>query len=191
MFQKYGNDAKLFNCSFDEIDFYCPYESFVKLPLCSSVCPLCNQPICYYCSSIAFNNNFFGDCCLKRRIYYKIFYDGFLYINLEEREKFKHDFLLFLSPICTLLIFICIIYTDFFYKLRKNKSEEYYDSDGDIIWFSRIINGLMAFLLTIIYIIHSFYFKVFLLVISIFTKNYPIKYYLGIIRGGKDHLDWI
>ena len=69
MLKKYGNDAKLFKCSYDEIYFYCAYESFRKLPLCSSKCPSCNQPICYYCSRVAHNNNYFGDCCLKRRLY--------------------------------------------------------------------------------------------------------------------------
>ena len=190
MLQKYGNDAKLFKCSYDAIYFYCSYESFRKLPLYSSQCPSCNQPICYYCSRIAHNNNSIGDCCLKRRLYYKLIYDGFLFINLKESERFKNLFLLFLFPICTFFIFICIIYMDFFYKLRKNEFR-YYDNDDTIFWISRLINGLIAFILSIIYMVHSFIIKIFLLVISIFTKNFPIKYYLGIIRGGIDHLDWI
>lgn len=191
MLQKYGNDSKLFKCSYDAIYFYCPYESFKKLPLCSSKCPTCNQPICYYCSKIGHNNNSFGDCCLKRRLYYKLFYDGFLFINLEDSDELKIYFVLFLLPICTFFLFICIIFMDFFYKLRKNKFEYYDNLENTIFWISRMINGLMAFMLSITYMVHSFYFKIFLLVISIFTKNYPIKYYLGIIRGGKDHLDWI
>ena len=190
MLQKYGNDAKLFKCFYDAIYFYSPYESFRKLPLCSSNCPSCNRPICYYCSRVANDNNSFGDCCLKRRLYYKLIYDGFLFINLKESEKLKFYFLLFLFPICTFFLFTCFIYMDFFYKLRKN-IVQYYDNGGNLFWISRLISGLIAFILSIIYMVHSFHFKIFLLVISIFTKNYPIKYYLGIIRGGFDHLDWI
>ena len=181
--QKYGNDAKLFKCSYDGIYFYCSYESFRKLPLCSSICPSCNQSICYYCSKIAHNYNSFGDCCLRRRIYYKLFYDGFLFIKI-----------LFFAIFISYLHFFFLqgaACVDLFYNnLRKNKSEvnqEYYDNGGKIFCISRLINALMAFMLSIIYMIHSFYFKIFLLVISIFTKNYPIKYYLGIIRGAQDH----
>ena len=191
MLKKYGNDAKLFKCSYDEIYFYCAYESFRKLPLCSSKCPSCNQPICYYCSRVAHNNNSFGDCCLKRRLYYKFIYDGFLFINLKESEELKFYFMLFLFPICTFFLFVSLTYNDFFCKLRKNIIKYYDNGENNIIWISKWIMGLIAFILSIIYMVHSFHFKIFLLVISIFTKNYPIKYYLGLIRGGIDHLEWI
>ena len=68
MLQKYGNDAKLFKCTYDKAYFYSSNESFKKLPLCSSICPACNNSICYYCSKIAYNKNSIGECCLKRRI---------------------------------------------------------------------------------------------------------------------------
>jgi len=191
MLKKYGNDAKLFKCSYDAIYFYCTYESFRELPLYSSNCPSCNQPICYYCSRVAHNNNSFGDCCPKRRLYYKIFYDGFLFINLKESEELKFYFMLFLFPICTFFLFVSLTYNDFFCKLRRNNIK-YYDNGGNnFILISKWVSGLIAFTLSIIYMVHSFHFKIFLLVISIFTKNNPIKYYLGIIRGGKDHLEWI
>ena len=44
MLQKYGNDAKLFKCSYDKIYFY---SSNKKLSSCSSVCPSCKLSICY------------------------------------------------------------------------------------------------------------------------------------------------
>ena len=192
MFKKYGNDAKLFKCSFDSIYFYCTNESFRKLPLCSSIYPLCNHSICYYCTRIAYNRNSFGECCLKRRIYYKFIYDGFLLINIEDRESLKEDLLLFLCPILSFFLLVCCTCSDFFYFLRKNKSndnQDFYYKDEDIFRISILINGLMAIILSITYIIYSFYFKIFLLVISIFTKFYPIKYYLGILKGGLDHFN--
>ena len=192
MLQKYGNDAKLFKCSYDSIYFYCSNESFRKLPLCSSICPSCNHSICYYCSRIAYNRNSFGDCCLKRRIYYKFIYDGFLFINIEDKENLKEAFLFFLCPIFSFFLLVGSTCSDFFYLLRKHKSndnQDLYYKDEDIFRISILINGLMAIILSISYIIYSFYFKLFLLVISIFTKFYPIKYYLGILKGGLDHLD--
>ena len=81
MLQIYGNDAKLFKCSYDNVYFYSSNEDFKNMPLCSSKCPSCNKPICYYCSGYSYERNSFGECCLKRRIYYKFFYDGFLFIK--------------------------------------------------------------------------------------------------------------
>jgi len=191
MIQIYGNDAKLFKCSYDNAYFYSSNEDFKNMPLCSSKCPSCNKPICYYCSGYSYDRNSFGECCLKRRIYYKFFYDGLLFIN-GENEGLKKYFLIFLLPICTFFLLVGVACCDLFYILRKKKSQEHYPhyfKDNKIIWNSIIINGLMAIVLSITYIFFSFIFKILLLVISIFTKIYPIKFYLGIIKGGLDHLD--
>ena len=98
----------------------------------------------------------------------------------------------FLCPIFSFFLLVGSNCSDYFYILRKNKSndnQDLYYKDEDIFRISILINGLMAIILSISYIIYSFYFKLFLLVISIFTKFYPIKYYLGILKGGLDHLD--
>ena len=185
MLQKYGNDAKLFKCSYDKIYFY---PSNKKLSSCSSTCPSCNLSICYYCSRLATYD--IDNCCLKRRIHYKLFYDGFLFINGESNE-FQCFFYLFLIPLCTHFLFIHLIYIDFFYDLKKSNPKDYnkyYFKEKKIFRISIMINKLMAIILTVTYIIYSFYFKIILLFISLFTKFYPIKYYLGIIKKGLKYL---
>ena len=192
MLQKYGNDAKLFKCSYDKTFFFSSNEDFGNMPLYSCKCPSCNKSICYYRSGFAYDRNAFGKCCLKRRIYYKFFYDGFLFIK-GENESFKKYFLIFLLPFCTFFLLVGVTCCDFFYMLKDKKSINHYKihyfKDTNFFWFSILINGLMAIILLITYSIFSLNFKIFLFFISIFTKIYPIKFYLGIIKGGLNHLD--
>ena len=97
MLQKYGNEAKLFKCSYDKTYFYSSNEDFGNMPLCSCKCPSCNKSICYYCSGFAYDRNAFGECCIKRRIYYKFFYDGFLFIKWGKWKLQKIFFDIFTS----------------------------------------------------------------------------------------------
>ena len=110
-----------------------------------------------------------------------------------ENESFKKYFLIFLLPFCTFFLLVGVTCCDFFYMLKDKKSINHYKihyfKDTNFFWFSILINGLMAIILLITYSIFSLNFKIFLFFISIFTKIYPIKFYLGIIKGGLNHLD--
>ena len=71
MLKKYGNNAVLIYCSEDDLYFYSSNKEYYNFPYCSFQCPNCKYNICYYCSlKINKNNNDYGACCVKRKIYY-------------------------------------------------------------------------------------------------------------------------
>ena len=49
MFQKYGENARLFKCTVDKIYFYVSNKDCMEYPYYSSYCPMCNNVICYFC----------------------------------------------------------------------------------------------------------------------------------------------
>ena len=181
MLEKYGRKSKFYKCPYDKVYFYGLKENntFKDLELYNSYqlkCPLCQHSICCFCYKDAYQ------CCIRNRICFVFLYIGFYIIN-KENDDYSFYLILFFFPMCTLFLLIGIISKYFFHYLEKGNGN-FYSNDDPIGWVKISINGLMALMLSFIFAIHDIYFKIFLLLISIFFKKYPIKYYLGIIKGG-------
>ena len=180
MLEKYGKKSKLYKCPFENIYFYGLNKNnnndFKLYNSFKSKCPLCHHSICCFCYKDS------DDCCIRNRICYLLFYIGFSIIN-KKNDDYSFYLILFFFPMCTLFLLIGIISKYFFHYLLKDNNN-FYSNDDPIGWTKIIINGLMALMLSFIFLIHDIYFKIFLLLISIFFKNFPLKYYLGIIKGG-------
>ena len=190
----YGNDAKLFRCIQDNILFFTTYDDCINYPAYKCICPKCGKIICHFCSSIDILNM---ACCYKRMIYKLLFHDGLSFIKKVDRNE---DIQLISNDYSILLILIpginlCAtnyIYVDqiLFSLITKNIS---YDDKGNRetylykfqkTRFSSIIIYLFAFSFifnSISFFILNFYSIIFLLLISIPFKFYPLKYYFGLI----------
>ena len=181
MVQKYGKNVKLYKCLDDNIYFYGIYKDnaagdFKYYGSFQSTCPVCNHILCGFCFKYT------EDCCLTDKICFILFYLGLTIIK-RENQSYTFYLILFFSPMCTLFLFIGIIAKYFFHNVKRPNGR-HYTEDDDIGCIKICINGLTAILLTFIFAIHDYYFKIFILLISIFSKFYPLKYYLGIIKGG-------
>ena len=199
MLKKYGNDAKLFKCIDCNNYFYVSNDKCKTIPLYLSECPSCHLSICYFCSCPTYNKYDHGRCCIKRRIYCMLFQDGFTFISLKEddwEEDYKSIFKLFLFPLLNFIGLVAMFSTSFYYKLQIShklfikhkrhgtKIPGIYEGHLDLLMFVIIINSAFAIALSFSYIILDIYIKIILLLISSIFKNYPIKYYLGIINEG-------
>ena len=188
---KYGKNAKLYYCKEDNLYFYgtFSYEG--------SECPSCKNHICYFCLR---GTNICLDCCPLGRAYRILSYDALFFIkendknydyNYGDHYSFCDVFYKFLLPLYTSIYLEGIISANFYHKLfypeEKDKDRYYYFLEDSIAtWINIIINILIALILSLIFGIHVIYFKVLLLVFSIFPKHYPIKYYLGILKMGME-----
>ena len=179
---KYGNDAKLFKCKFDNIYFYISNKNCKTFPFYYKECPLCKNKICYFCSkrvSIGGNDN--GNCCLKRKLYYLFLYKGFYYFKgLDKVDELKRDdfylfFILSLIPVFGLFLNIITISGYFCLILQfKNTSKCYSDHFKEIYCCNLILHILLltSILLSIIFFIYDIYFKIILLIFSLIFKFY-------------------
>ena len=79
---------------------------------------------------------------------------------------------------------------DLYHGLQKTYKplDNYYFNDDNFSIFIVIVNVLIDIFLNISFFVQHLYFKIFLLFISIFFKNYPLKYYFGLIKGGWEDL---
>ena len=192
MLTKYGNDAKLFKRLKDNIYFYSSNRDyFNNINFYQSKCPICNNPICYYCSRYCrdcyFEN---ASCCLKRKIKYIILKDTSVYINPtneETRKYFKKYLIIFLIPIVNFLYFVARIQCSFFYKLamKNSKLEEHgylttYVNHLDKKDLFITINIIFTSFLVIPYFIMHIYIILFILLISFPFKLIPLKSIIGI-----------
>ena len=190
--EEYGSDAKLFKCKYDNIYYL-------------EKCPLCRRYICYFCgSTYIIALEFFINCCYKRKLKYLFNVGGFKYFKeLKELNKIeKEDFFVILKisliPLIGIGFFIGITFIGLFYYMKlKDKElkkiiysnrrhyyyyeyfEEYYSYK-----FLVVITVLIGFMLSVCYTIYDIYFKIILVFISLFSKFYPLKYYLGILSDG-------
>ena len=192
MLDIYGNNAMLFKCLKDKIYFYTSYEECKSYPVYQSVCPVCEDPICYYCSryeSDEYSEN--GTCCLQRKIKCMFNQDCYRYIqpiNYEEEIlSYKQAFISFIIPVIHLFTLITQIQGIFYYKLivkdKKRKKNMgfhpryflYVDAYDYIV----MINMATSILLVIpLFFIHI-YFIIFMIIISLPFKFIPLKYLLG------------
>ena len=194
-----GNDSELFYCKNDFLYFYVSKRDCNAMPFYYKQCPLCKYYICYFCQRttsqpIGFNAN----CCIKLRLYYLFFLKGFVYLNEFEQLSIaqKNGFYLALKisliPFLNLLyLFSCVILI-FFRLLLKDKKWRYdvhpshntYNDYYQLYNSFKIIMILMtsqAILYSICYTIYSLYFNIFIFMISLFFKFYPLKYIIGIL----------
>ena len=186
-----GKNAILYYCKKDNLYFYGTFSYN------GTQCPLCKCHICYFCKR---RTNSGLNCCPLGRAYHIFSYDALYFLkendvdfdyNYGEDYDFCDVFLRFLLPFYTSIYLAGIIsnnlYHSLYYPEEKDKDRYYYfREDNKATYINIIINALISLILSLIFFIHVIYFKVLLLVFSIFPKNYPIKYYLGILKMGMD-----
>ena len=186
----YGNDAKLFKCRKDKIYYFGKKSDCLKNPLYKIKCPICQLGNCYFCSKHTSDSYDVGYCCLYRRLYCLFFQKN---IHSDE-ENFDDMFNFFIIPLFSFIYFVGIVSGLLFYKLNlanyepTDKMIDYipnYEShlDPSSLTFTIIIvfNVAFAVMLSFPFFILDIYFKIFLLLISIFSRK-PLYYYLGLLR---------
>ena len=196
MLSMYGNDAKLFYCKDDNINFYGTNDDCKSFPYYKSKCPICKKSICYYCSRFTHDICDRGTCCIKRRVYCIFVQDGFSVINPKNPKdgEIGWRIKIFLTPILSFMYFVAYFSIVFYYKLsiaNVEKNDGYYGIyEGAIkkshcLFFCIIgFNVAFAFALSISFLILDTYLKILILLISFPFKMYPIKYYFGIMFEG-------
>jgi hypothetical protein len=189
-----GKDAKLFHCKNDNIYFYiskkeCEIHDNDNIYYTKN-CPKCKNYICYFCEKI--DRNYY-DCCAISRIYYVFFINGIEYCEDDEEDIDFIYFLIFdLIPLtkCFLysLLFFRILFFDILLKDKKWKKQindhrtyywQYLDNRKSIIYLALITYSISY---SICYIIIAFYLNILILIVSLFTKFYVLKYSVGILR---------
>lgn len=208
---EYGKDAKLFYCKKDNLYFYVTKDNCKTLPYYYKQCPLCHNYICYFCKRNAqekIGEN--GNCCIKLRIYYLFFHNGFQFfrglehIKSNQRDNFIFGSIVSFIPLLSFIALNNSIYFELFrYLLLKDKEwffdinslerknydcylnrSFYFRKKKYCLNINNIIDAIIianSILFSISYTIYDFYLKLCLIIISLFSKFYPWKYYIGII----------
>ena len=182
MINLYGKKSKMYKCIYDNTYFYTSniYEG-------EGECPLCKKYICYYCSLNEY------ECCARGNIYHMMFQDGAHFIGYKHDEEYCFIFVRFLFPIYTFCYLSGILSKNLFYVVYKETGKEkpndcYFDESNCACMTSIFINAGFALVLSLIFFLHDIYFKILLILFSLFCKNYPLKWYLGILKRGIDGL---
>ena len=199
MIEEYGRDAKLFTCKYEKLLFYTSNEDCKNYPFYQSICPSCKRPICYYCHRYGRDSYGNGTCCLRRKLYCFFFQDGLRLINPIDPEndykpKLRKLLFYFFIPGLNLLLFMAEIHVALFYKLSlKNDEdsgsgylsnyEEHFKRNYIILQIIVGIDIAFSVVLTFSFILLNIYFIIFLTIISLPFKLYPMKYYMGIAYG--------
>jgi len=189
MFEKYGQDAKLFHCQKDDILYYVSNKECMDYPYYCTRCPKCHYFVCYYCQAMT-NNEYaeFGKCCSKRRLYYSFHKDSQEYINpIGPFAKYAGTFspFFFLIPFVNLVYIIACISALLFYKLHLKYKDDNYEYEYCLKdKYDCTFIALFAIFLSIPYIFINFYFLLFLWLISLPFKLITIKYLDRILSRG-------
>ena len=189
--KKYGSNAKLYYSKNEEVYFYAPSKNNSSILFeASRKCPLNGYNICYFCSSHAYTN-----CCSKNNFYRLFFEHGLTFIDnvdvkLEKHKvTYKQLYPKFFIPLYTYIYLIGIISFNLFHGLRyngKNKERNFYFQENCSGGCSIVLNFFYGIILYLIFFIHTIYFKLLILISSIFFKKRPFRYYIGIIGFGVD-----
>ena len=195
MLKKYGNNAKLFECTQDKIYFYISNKDCMDYPYYASSCPICNNNICYYCLRVSTHSRMeFCKCCIRRRLYYLFHQCSQEYINpIGPLKKYAGKFhsILYVIPFINMVYTIGAISSMFFYKMYFFYDNEFTSYEGRIksehyitfpLFF--VINLLFALILSICFVIHHIYYLLIIWIISFPFKLIPIKYIAGVIDRG-------
>ena len=192
---KYGSNAKLYKCKNDNGYFYSPTENNKYFSFDTKKCPSCHTPICYFCSRIVTVDNdddfrrSLSHCCPTSNIYYLLFHKTKRFLNSHNHHyevSYDKTFKKFFIPIYSFIYLVGIISFCLFHGLiyKNNNAEEQYFKEDCLYITSIIINALVGLILFLIFFIYTIYFKLLLLISSVFCKKYPLNYYLGIINFG-------
>ena len=184
MLKEYGNDAKLFRCQKCNILFYSNNIDIKKEPYYSIPCPICKLYICYFCltsfKSYSKNNKIY--CCKRRIINICFFISGPQYTGYN--NLFDFNIFIFLIPIMNIFGLLVRAYSLLFYSLPLEKSKK----NGNLRHHEKSTYSclqLMSFIIAILLGIQFFfidsYHIIFLFLISIPFKFWPLKYYLGVV----------
>ncbi len=197
MFQKYGNNARLFKCTKDKIYFYVSNEECMEYPYYSSKCPICNNVICYYClRNSTYIRMEFCKCCIRRRLYYLFHQGSQEYINpigplKDYADKFENRNIIYLIPFLNIIYTIGAISSMFFYKMYFFYDDEFTSYEGRIgskhyITFPLflVLNALFAISLSVCFFIYNIYFLFIIWMISFPFKLIPIKFIAGVLDRG-------
>ena len=188
--KKYGSNAKLYHCQNENSYFYAPTINNCYFSFDGAKCPSCGNYICYFCSK---DSGFNLNCCPLGRMYDLLFKQGFTFTE-DTNNKFGGNEVSyyqlipkFFIPFYTFIYLVGIISYNLFYGLEfygEDKGRSFYFQENCQCSTSIILNAFVGLLLYIIFFIHTIYFKLLLLICSIFCKNKPFRYYLGIIGFG-------
>ena len=193
IFKKYGNDAKLFKCTKDKIYFYTSNKDCMDYPFYACRCPVCNYFICYYCLGRTDHDHAeFGQCCIRRRLYYSFHYDGLELLKPNESGDNDEVFalLLFIIPFISMVFSIGAISALLFYKMEFYDGNRFYCYEGRIknnaITFATffVLNLLFAVVLSIPFFFLNIFVLIVLWLISIPFKLIPVKFVAGVLIRG-------
>ena len=178
MIKSIGKNGKEFFCNRDKIVIFQKSENTEQ----AFICPICKNLfyVCPYCRSIEVNKK----CCFisffKEIISTKIK----IFINPDKyaKENFLSNFLtMFIPLISNIIINVCMF--DLFYLFLYKNNIKY----GDKIMrtklgnFSSTIFYLFVTIISLSYIILYYEILIFLMIISLPFKLYPVKLLMGII----------
>ena len=198
IFKKYGKDAKLFKCTKDNIYYYTPNNECMDYPYYVSHCPKCNYFVCYYCSTRAEPRYAgFGQCCIRRRLYYLFHEDGLEYIKPDRRWNFDKPtefngfpLVMFLIPFINMVYTIAAISDVLFYQMEFydgndfNSYEDRIKNNNNIYLTLSVVNVLFALVLSIPFFFFNIFVLILLWLISIPFKLIPVKFVAGILQTG-------
>ena len=199
---KLGNESKLFHCKADNIYFYASKKDS-ETSFYYRKCPLCNNYICYFCQrTLSQPMDEKANCCRKLKLYYLFTKKGFEFLNnLENLEPIKKsDFKIVLLVFFTPFLFLFTLFVEITnilgFGLLLKKQIWNYNIDDPLTTYSNYYEQnycfelLMAIVVinsifySICFTIYSIYINIFILVVSLFYKFYPLKYCVGVLVNG-------
>ena len=146
-------------------------------------CPICKEKYfyCPYCKRAEKKKS----CCIRGFIKDILNGEIDIYINIQDEDKrkeFIHTLLMMFIPFVFNFVLFFIIFVIFYFSLIKN--DVYVDgkiSNGKLNLFLQLIIRGFLLLMSLVYMIIFYSLFLFIFILSIPFKLYPIKYYLGIL----------
>ena len=190
-----GNDAKLFYCKRENLYFYKSKNECKESPYYYKICPSCNHYVCYFCKRNSFIITENANCCITLKINYLLFVKGFILLkgldrlNEEQRAQFNDSLKMASIPFLGFMKAYMLTFDSLFFSLLlkdENTGITYvqyiFQNYNELIIIIIII--ATGVFLSICFTFYDFYFKLILLIISLFFKFYPFKYIMSIYTFG-------